>query len=241
MAARTFAAALSALAFSASTFAVQYRVGGTLKLDDRQGCDTAELQIERLEALKAGDSARHAQLSASCKRLAGPFLIQEVRPTQDGEVLRVAFGSGSLWVHTSPLLVAKRETQLKPDFRMDPWKELDKLERGDLALLRQIKLSSGEDIFSFVRRRRLTVVHKLSDVACREKPTAAFGDGCWITIHVTNGRVRNVDSCSNMLRWRRPLGETAFVAQSGGAQELDADEARFLATLEYQAQRCGKH
>lgn len=85
--------------------------GRTVQLDGRDmGCETPEVQMERLAAVKAGDRDRYAALSARCKRLAGPFSVREARRTPDGQLLRVGFGDGSLWVLLSPLLAARDGT-----------------------------------------------------------------------------------------------------------------------------------
>ena len=46
------------------------------------------------------------------------FSVREARPTPNGELLRVGFGDGSLWVLLSPLLAVKDEPRTKPAFGM---------------------------------------------------------------------------------------------------------------------------
>src|SRR5450755_2019171 len=93
----------------------------------------------------------------------------------------IALSATSLSVHAAP------------DFGMDPWAELAKLEKGDMRLLRQIKLISGEDLLTFITTNKLTVIHRLSDVACTEKQVNYLLPGCTVTVQITNGRVKNVE------------------------------------------------
>jgi hypothetical protein len=134
-------------------------------------------------------------------------------------------------------------TEAKPvteAFGINPWDELDKLERGNLDLLRQIKLRSGGDLKTFLLRNKITVVHKPSDVACSMRQINALGDGCTVSINVTNGRVRNVNQCSILLRWRRPLGQAQFIPESGWAHRLDADPADLVGALRDHEATCDR-
>ena len=96
-------------------------VGQQVTFDGDLGCDTLQTQLERMSALKVAmqTSAMKAQRNASparlklndeavqkfttlsrerCRKLAGPFDVLERKKIEGGSVVRVGFGSGSLWV-----------------------------------------------------------------------------------------------------------------------------------------------
>ena len=93
----------------------------SITLDGDLGCDTLRTQRERTSALKVSmqtgvtkaqgkaspamlklnetATAKFVELSRNkCRRLAGPFDAIERQPFAGGSIVRVGFGSGSLWV-----------------------------------------------------------------------------------------------------------------------------------------------
>jgi hypothetical protein len=93
----------------------------TINLDGDLGCDTLQLQRERIDAIKVSITAtqliargaatpdvmhrreaaiaRAAAISrGNCRRLAGPFTVMAREPVDGGSIVRVGFGTGSLWV-----------------------------------------------------------------------------------------------------------------------------------------------
>ncbi len=94
---------------------------GSVTFDGDVGCDTLQTQRERMSALKVSmqtgvmkaqgkasremlklnetATAKFVELSRDkCRRLAGPFDVLERQLFAGGSIVRVGFGSGSLWV-----------------------------------------------------------------------------------------------------------------------------------------------
>ena len=126
------------------------------------------------------------------------------------------------------------------DFGLDPDAEIKRLERGDLVILSKIKLKSGGDMRGFLsnNRHRLKTINHLSDVYCFPRPTGNAGDGCTIEVKVHSTRVRNAEQCAMLIRWRRPLGTTAFLPESGAAKFINDDPKQFWGALSWNDSRC---
>jgi hypothetical protein len=218
----------------------------SIRLDGDLGCDTLEVQQTRLARLQAAAKAAPEDVatlarSGQCRFLGGPFDVKERRPVAGGTFLRVGFGDGSLWVLQSSL-AGRQAPQLsaKQRFGFDPAEELARLESGNLDVLKQIRLQSGGDLKAFIIANHVTVVHHLSDFACSETQLNGLGDGCTVSINVTNGKVRNVDRCSVLLRWRRPMGLSNFLPESGWARNVDQQPKLLIGALKDDETRCDR-
>jgi hypothetical protein len=244
---------LFAVTAAPSAFAQQrIHPGSTISLDGDLGCVSFEVMQSLLAiAQRTNASASNEDLRGAadkevrahqCFRVSDAgFKVLEVR----AGLARVRFGQNALWVITDPKLKASlgpvvRHVKPTNPFGIDPAVETEKLERGDLTILGQIKLKSGGDLKQFLmsNRRRLKVANHLSSVYCLEHQIGNAGDGCTVEINVHSVGVRNVDLCSMLVRWRSPLGQTTFMPESGAAKFIDRDPHQFWGALDWNDSRC---
>jgi hypothetical protein len=128
----------------------------------------------------------------------------------------------------------------RPDFGMDPEVESSKLEKGNFAILGQIKLRTGTNVLAFFKKHEVFVAPALSDVACSEKQINYLMPGCSVLVQVTNGHVKHLNECGTILRCRRISKNGPFLPDNGWAKAIDENPSSFLAVLKDNELRCDK-